>query len=257
MAHNDKVTAEHDAKIPPINLPSSPDLNAVWTYRGYRMDNRDFTAAMVHLYRGEITRANAWRGRLDVTTNWALISTGAAITFAFSDTAAHHSVILLNLILVTLFLCIEARRYRYFELWSYRIRSMEINFYGALLVPPFQPSPDWAQNLAQSLLHPAFPITFWEAFGRRLRRNYVWIYLVLQLAWVAKILLTVSGNLSWEAFVRRAGMGLIPGWAVLIALLILDVVVVGIAIATFQLHAAPGEVLPSHQVQAAEKKSSE
>src|ERR1041385_2662341 len=45
----------------------------------------EFNTAMAHFYRGEITRANTWRNRLDTTTNWAVLATGATPSFAFSS----------------------------------------------------------------------------------------------------------------------------------------------------------------------------
>jgi uncharacterized membrane protein len=68
---------------------------------------------MVHFFRAEVQRANVWRQRLDTTTNWAVLTTGAAISYAFGDPGSLHVVILLNLVFVTMFLYIEARRYRY------------------------------------------------------------------------------------------------------------------------------------------------
>jgi uncharacterized membrane protein len=147
----------------------------VWTFRGYELRPSEFTTAMVHFYRGEVQRSNTWRMRLDNTTNWAVFAAGAAITFSLSDPSHHYGVIILNTLLVTLFLWIEARRYRYYELWSYRVRLMETDFFAAMLVPPFGPHADWAEGLAESLLTPEFPISMWEAFGRRFQRNYVWI----------------------------------------------------------------------------------
>lgn len=210
-----------------VSENSSP---AVWSYRGYRLDNRDFTTAMVHFYRGEMSRANLWRQRLDVTTNWAIISTGAAIAYAFGDANAHHSVILLDLILVTLCLFIEARRYRYFELWSYRVRLMETNFYAALLTSPFHPGPNWAEDLSASLLTPTFPISVWEAVGRRLNYNYIWIFLVVNLAWIAKLLLSRTGVLTPAVFVARARLGLIPGGLVLTLVLLFNLALVAISL---------------------------
>src|SRR5688500_6651389 len=99
----------------------------VWEFRGYQQRPGELTPAVVHFYRGEIQRSNTWRMRLDSTTNWAVLTTGAGLSFALSDPAHHHAVILLNALLVTLFLWIEARRYRYYELWSYRVRLMEID----------------------------------------------------------------------------------------------------------------------------------
>ena len=92
---------------------------AAWTYRGYHLKTGEFVTAMVHLFRAEIQRANVWRQRLDTTTNWAVIATGAALSIAFSQPNVHHGVIILNTLLVTWFLFIEAHRYRYYELWSF------------------------------------------------------------------------------------------------------------------------------------------
>src|SRR3989337_423004 len=160
----------------------APPSQPVWTSRGYQIRPGEFSTAMVHFYRGEVQRSNTWRNRLDNTTNWAVVAAGAAISFALSDPTHHYGVIILNTLLVTLFLWIEARRYRYYELWSFRVRLMETDFFAPMLVPPFSPSPDWAESLAESLLHPDFPISMWEAFGRRFRRNYMWIYIILGVA---------------------------------------------------------------------------
>lgn len=129
-------------KTPPSPPPQEEE--AVWTYRGYKLKASEFVTAMVHLFRAEVQRANVWRQRLDTTTNWAVVATGATLSISFSQPNVHHGVIILNTLLVTWFLFIEARRYRYYELWSYRIRLMETDFYAAMLVPPFHPSPEWA-----------------------------------------------------------------------------------------------------------------
>jgi uncharacterized membrane protein len=107
--------------MPPLDETRPPET--VWRYRGYDLRASEFTTAMVHYYRAEIQRSNTWRTRLDATTNWAVITTGAAITFALASPDNHFGVIILNTLLVTLFLWIEARRYRYYELWSYRARQ--------------------------------------------------------------------------------------------------------------------------------------
>src|SRR5688572_3063290 len=188
---------------PPPAATSEP----VWTFRGYGLRPSEFTTAMVHFYRGELDRSNTWRGRLDNTTNWAVITTGAAMSFALSDPNHHFGVIILNTLLVTLFAWIEARRYRYYELWSRRVRLMETDFFAAMLVPPFAPSPEWAENLAESLLHPEFPISMWEAFGRRFRRNYVWIFGILGLAWFLKGYLHPTVATSWADFLSHSDIG--------------------------------------------------
>ena len=203
---------------------------------------------MVHFFRAEVQRANVWRERLDTTTNWAVVTTGAAISFAYSRTAVEdHRLIILNVMLVTLFLYIEARRYRYYELWSYRVRLMETDFFATMLVPPFHPASDWAESLAENLLHPQHPISFWEAVGRRLRRNYIWIYIILDLAWLSKIWLHPTPAVSWQEFLSRAAIGTVPGPVVLTAGVILNGIMVALALLTVGLQRASGEVLPRYE----------
>ncbi|MCA0452523.1 MAG: DUF2270 domain-containing protein [Chloroflexi bacterium] len=213
------------------HIPSTADLRP-----------SDVNTAMVHLYRAEMTRANSWRSRLDVTTNWALISTGAAVSFAFSQTVTHHSVIILNTLLITLFWVIETRRYRYYELWSYRLRLMERDFYAPLLATATMPNPEWTRKLGESLLHPQFTISNWEALGRRLRRNYLWIYLVLFGSWFAKLMLYLEGIESWGQLVSRARIGVAPGWLVMAIVLIFYAGLVVMAVGTYHLRQSVGEV---------------
>lgn len=216
----------------------------VWTYRGYHLKTSEFVTAMVHLFRAEIQRANVWRQRLDTTTNWAVVATGATLSIAFSQSDIHHAIILLNTLLVLWFLFIEARRYRYYELWSYRVRLMETDFYAAMLVPPFHPSPEWAENLAENLLTPSFPISMWEAFGRRLRRNYFWIFLILYASWVAKVWLFPEPAASPEEFISRSAVGPVSGEIMILLGVLLYTTLIIIAIWTISMTRATGEVLP-------------
>lgn len=219
------------------------DPEPVWSYRGYQLRPGDFTTAMVHFFRAEISRANVWRTRLDTTTNWAVISTGAMISFAFAP-GGHQGVILLNAILVTMFLIIETRRYRYYDLWSSRVRLMETDFFAAMLVPPFSPSPDWAESLAESLLQPHFSISRMEALGRRLRRNYLYIYFILGVAHIGNLALFPDVANSAQEVVQRAGLGPIPGFLVLLGGFAFFFALVMIALLTRSLHEASGEVMP-------------
>lgn len=229
------------AKTPPP--PPEPD-EPVWTYRGYRLKTSEFVTAMVHLFRAEIHRASVWRQRLDTTTNWAVVSTGATLSIAFSQPEIHHGIIILNTLLVLWFLFIEARRYRYYELWSYRVRLMETDFYAAMLVPPFHPSPAWAESLAENLLSPRFPISIWEAFGRRLRRNYAWIFLILYAAWMAKIWLFPQPALSVDEVIQRSGVGPISGEIMIALGFVFYAALLVIGLATISMTRATGEVLP-------------
>ena len=216
----------------------------VWTYRGYKLKTSEFVTSMVHFFRAEVSRANVWRQRLDTTTNWAVVSTGATLSIAFSQPTIHHGIIILNTLLVMWFLFIEARRYRYYELWSYRVRLMETDFYAAMLVPPFHPSPEWAESLAENLLAPSFPISLLEALGRRLRRNYVWIFLILYASWVAKIWLFPIPATGWIDFLGRASVGPVSGEVMFSMGVVLYAVLFIVAIATVTLTHATGEILP-------------
>ena len=216
----------------------------VWTYRGYRLKTSEFVTAMVHFFRAEVHRSNVWRMRLDTTTNWAVVSTGATLSIAFSQPEIHHGIIILNTLLVIWFLFMETRRYRYYELWSYRVRLMETDFYAAMLVPPFHPSPEWAESLAENLLSPSFPISIWEAFGRRLRRNYAWIFLILYAAWVAKIWLFPVPATGLADFVERSAVGPISGEIMIALGFGLYAFLLFMGLATINMTKATGEVLP-------------
>jgi uncharacterized membrane protein len=238
------VKSSTKPKAKPKPKKEKPIEEPVWTYRGYQMKASEFVTAMVHFFRAEVQRANVWRQRLDTTTNWAVVVTGATLSIAFSQSEIHHSIILLNTLLILWFLFIEARRYRYYELWSYRVRLMETDFYAAMLVPPFHPSPEWAENLAENLLTPSFPISMWEAFGRRLRRNYYWIFLILLAAWVAKIWLFPTAPKDMDEFILRAAVGPVTG-EIMIGLGIAFYVFLAVfAIATINMTRATGEILP-------------
>lgn len=227
---------------------SGQSREPVWKFRGYELRPSEFTTAMVHYYRAEIQRSNIWRTRLDSTTNWAVVTTGATLSFVLSSPDNHFVIILLTTMLISVFLWMEARRYRYYELWSYRARLLETDFFAAMLVPPFAPHAEWAESLAQSLLQPDFPITMWEAAGRRLRRNYFWIYIVLLVSWIIKIILHPEPVRSLADFVSRAAIAGIPGEIVILGGLVFYVGLVVFAVWTARFHQASGEVLPKYDI---------
>lgn len=220
------------------------DTEDVWSFRGYHLRPGEFNTAMVHLYRGEVTRANTWRMRLDSTTNWAVVVSGAALSFAFSSAQNPHVMIPVSTLLVLLFLVIEARRYRYYELWSSRIRMMETDFYAAMLTPPFNPGEDWANRLSESLTNPTFTISIWEALGRRFRRNYQFIFLILGVSWILKLFIYPDEPLqSLGQFVARAAVGPIPGEVVIVLGVLFYGFIFAIGWLTYGMAQASGEVL--------------
>jgi uncharacterized membrane protein len=215
----------------------------VWAFGSLSFGPGEFANSMIHFYRAEVTRANVWRQRLDATTNWAVIMTAATLSLTFGSTQANlHVMIPIATLMVTLFAMIEARRYRYYELWALRVRLMEINYFAAMLAPPHQPSEDWAGGLVDSLLHPKFPISSWEAFGRRFRRNYQYIYGLLAIAWINKIALHPTPASSFDTFIDHARIGMVPGGVVLVVGLGFNLMLFAIGWLTIGLRKSRGEV---------------
>jgi uncharacterized membrane protein len=229
MTADDAVPAESSEKQPPPGRR--------------RMSDGEFNTAMAHFYRGEVSRSNTWRTRLDATTNWAVVTTGAALTFVFG--AADHSpaVILILAWLVLLFLFIEARRYRYYELWSHRVRLLETNHFAPQLSAGSVERPGWTERLVESLHHPRFPITLLEALGRRYRRNYAPLFLVLAASWVVKLAIHPHGVDRWRTFLQRAAVGPLPGILVLTAVVAFNLLLIALGLFTVGLRQSEGEIL--------------
>lgn len=213
-----------------------------------RMAPAEFNAAMIHFYRGEVQRSNTWRNRLDTTTNWAVLTAGATLSFVFGSATNAHFVIPINSILVAIFLIMEARRYRYYEIWSSRVRVIETGYFAQMLAPESVPPDEaWAEHLAADLIAPHFTISEWEAIGRRLRRNYLWIFALLALSWNLKVYLHPLPARDFNAFIDRATVGLVPGWLVFVVGVVFNAAIAIVAIGTVRLREATGEVLPKHQ----------
>ena len=237
-------------------LRPTPTLDSLGTEAGMhsapgmmrRMSPSEFNTAMIHFYRGEVQRSNTWRNRLDTTTNWAVITAGATLSFVFSSPSNPHFVIPINSILVAIFLLMEARRYRYYEIWSSRVRVLETGYFAHLLAPESTPADEsWAEHLAADLITPHFTITEWEAVGRRLRRNYLWIFALLALSWNLKVYLHPLPARDFDAFIDRATVGVVPGWAVFVVGVIFNAAIALFAVGTVRLREATGEVLPKHE----------
>ena len=112
-------------------------------------------------------RSKVWRTRLDATTNWAVALTGIALSITFSNAANSPMPIILAGLIVLIFLSIEARRYRYFDIWRTRTRLLEVCFFRPMLLrEPILGTSNWNQVLAQDLSYVHFHITMWEALGR-------------------------------------------------------------------------------------------
>ena len=208
---------EHQASADSPKPSAGPPLPAT---------TNEFITTLAHFHRAEMGRMAGWRERIDRTTNWAITVVAALLSVSLSTPTAHHGVLLFAMLLVLLLLWIEARRYRFFDVYRARVRQFERNYFAQILAPVGEVDAGWARILGQDLREPRFLITQGAALARRLRRNYFWMFLILLLAWVLKI---SSSKLQQEGVrldfvqsvqdvMQNAALGPLPGWAVLLAI---------------------------------------
>ena len=178
---------------------------------------------LAHYHRAEVARMAGWRDRIDRTTNWAITVVGAMLSVSLSTPTAHHGVVIFAMLLVLLMLVIESRRYRFFDVYRARVRRLERSYYAQVLSPVADINEDdWACVLAEDLRKPMFRMSQGQAFARRLRRNYIWMFLILLMAWLLKISspkmqpagMPMEFALSPDVWVSNATVGPIAGWLV-------------------------------------------
>jgi uncharacterized membrane protein len=175
-------------------------------------DRSDFLSLMGHAYRGELGRTTSWRTRIDRTTNWAVVLTATLLTWAFSAAERPHYVLLVGIGMVTIFLGIEARRYRTYDIWRSRVRLLEENVFANALDPEGVEQSNWRELLSEDLREPTIKTPAIEAVARRLRRVYLPLLTVLIGAWIARLTVFAA---SETGPVEAAAVGRIPGEAVL------------------------------------------
>ncbi len=199
---------------------------------------REFTnaefGALAHLYRGEVYRSTIWRTRLDTTTNWSVVTLGIAISVSFASADASPLPLLLTGMLILFLLIMEARRYRYFNVWRARARWMETHFYAPMLIDGnLHYEEDWQGILARDYHEPRYHISMARAIGRRLRRNYIWLLLILSIAYLGKIMVHPEPIQDIAQLPDRAALGPVSGWIVLGIGVVYNGVLIGFAIASW------------------------
>jgi uncharacterized membrane protein len=207
-----------------------------------RFDNA-YVTAMSHFYRGEMGRIMSWRARLDPTTNWAITATSSIFTVAFSIEKVPHIIFFFNLAIVWIMLWIEARRYRFYDAFRARVRMLEAHF----LVPIVAQNTsllqgEWQKLVCEDLLLPSFKISVFEAVGRRLKRNYAFIFMIILVAWVTKIFLHANPPVtSFASFYQALAIGTsIPSW--LVAIIFVGTFVSVITITLYVTKKTTGEI---------------
>ena len=172
-----------------------------------------------HYYRAEVYRETNWRNRLDVTTNWSIVSTAAFLSFAFSNEHIPHSVILINYLLVWYFLYIESRRFRYYSLLKERTRQIEQYLLSDVFTGKIPPQHVWAKKIIDSFKKPRVKMSRLESIAWRLRRSYIFMFLLLFMAWLAKIQTFPTPAYNINDLLSNAKLWVIPGQVVLISFL--------------------------------------
>src|SRR5690606_26539727 len=123
----------------------------------------------------------------DITTNWSITISAAVISYAFGNPTAPHAVLLVGLAAVVMFLVVEARRYRYYDIWARRVRMIESGY----LVPLARKEPvtiDFYDALAAELSWPRLRIGALQSLAFRMQRTTYPLALGIILgAWVIKV----------------------------------------------------------------------
>lgn len=175
-------------KVPP--LPAEP------------LHSGDVTA-IAHFYRGEMNRLTVWRTRMDFTTNWAVIAAVGLLSFSFRNPNAD-AIFIVTITALWFLLTVESRRYRFYDVWRWRIRILEAHFLAPVVSDETSHlRGPWREDLTADLLYPTFKITMREAMGRRLLRNYIYLFglaLVISLGHIFGISPATS---SWTGLTRE------------------------------------------------------
>jgi uncharacterized membrane protein len=196
-----------DPLEPPRRLPPSAPTAVGADIRAPMTAN-----ALVHLYRAEVGRLTAYRARLDTTTSWAITTSALFATFTYGSPQNPAAAFLFLMVCDYFFLYLEARRFVSYEASRYRVYWLERFFYGEVL--GVESDSRWVAQLVDALRNPSPTISVFGALGWRLRRNYIWIFVLVLCAWIGK--LHVSGPPTWDAMelIARAGLGDVPDWLV-------------------------------------------
>ena len=193
-------------------------------YESQPLTRNEYLTSVIHLYRGEMSRANTWRMRLDHTTNWAIIVTISAVSYTFGDVNHPHIILVISNYIILTLLWVEARRYRYYDVWRTRLRKIEENFFAPILRRDLlSPQDKWGSVVAEDFLHPKFKINLRHALKVRMLRNYGVLFAINLFGWLIELfllahdeLIRIPGDGMLGSFYRAMAFHEIPPWLVLI-----------------------------------------
>jgi len=193
---------------------ASAGFSPTASFEDYPLTRQEYISVMVHFYRVEVHRSTSWRQRVDATTNWAVVTMAGMLSFSFASPANPHILLLLSNLVIVSYLIIEARRYRYFEVYRARVRMLEENFLIPVVTRQLEsPMITWREMVAMDLDLPKYKTTMLEAVGFRLRRNYMAIFLIILGGWLVKVAVHPPAY-TLHQFWDNIAVEMIPAWAV-------------------------------------------
>jgi uncharacterized membrane protein len=175
---------------------------------------RDITprAETLSLYSEESRRLLSLRRSMEATRNLSVFIIAGMAYFAFglAETSSHLILILGSLTVFALHV-FEARAYQFADVSHLRVREIEKNLLAPSLDPSASPESGWEQRLASSLVSPR-PVGYIYAFAARAWKNYILIFITLDVCWFSKLYLYPHAAASLSEFLARPGFGFLPGW---------------------------------------------
>ncbi len=229
--------------------PRDDDPGPCVDYEREPLSRPEYVTALAHFYRAEMNRSLQWRLRLDATTNWAVLATLGILTFSFNNPQYSQETLIAGMFANLVFLLLEARRFRFFDVWRARVRMIEENFYGPVLRRDLEsPVPRWGEHVADDLLHPKFKISLLQAIRARLLRNYVYVFTFLLLAWIGRILVVGRPHvLDLDGLDSLFGIGGIPAWVPIALVAVLYVGLLAVILFTPKVEPAEKSYWPDPQ----------
>ncbi|WP_415382143.1 DUF2270 domain-containing protein [Halosimplex sp. TS25] len=179
-----------------------------------------------HFYRGEVSQANSAQDRIDRTTNWAITLLAALLSLVFSAPAMPAYLLLIAVGALAAFLSYEVRRYRFYDMYRSRVRIVQENVFANALSPEGAEHSKWREELGRDLRYPTFKVSLLEALSRRLRRIYGLLFVVVGVAWVAKVTLFTPER-QWTEAAELPG---VPGVVVAGVLGVVYLAIVALAV---------------------------
>lgn len=136
-------------------------------------------------------------------------------------------------LILGVFLVIEARRYRGYDIWRSRYRTLQKNVFAYGLDPSQGlDDPEWRAKLSRDYRQPRLKITMEEAVAHRLRRVYLPLLIIILGAWVVRI--TPFATEPWPA---SAAIGQVPGILVTVIVILSYGVILFVALRPRTWHA--------------------